>query len=188
MENAPEVNVASCCTARRVKGPKRDVLALHNNPNVEQGKGGDYNSKPRERSPTRGLSEGPPERGTSPSGKHNATPCKWYYKGQCQKGKACECWHPPPCVHYKRGKCTNDKCAFLHGAAPKQNLPPALAAVGNPQQDPKAKANAKAKDQDNAAHKSALAKVIGNDVSGRVAHKCVSPQKSNTPRLPFHIP
>ena len=60
-------------------------------------------------------SKGPGLRGKSPSGRENCRPCMVYLKGKCEKGKACNYWHPPECTYFKRGNCNRGKkCVFRH--------------------------------------------------------------------------
>ena len=57
--------------------------------------------------------------------------CKNYFKGKCDKGKACKYHHNGPCVFFKKGTCNKgDDCVFQHGAIP--------AAAANGDVDPEA--------------------------------------------------
>ena len=84
------------------------------------------NKDTRGRSPGRDKDKG--RRAKSP-GKGRAKgdklqPCMRYLKGTCNKSAAdCRFEHPPPCAHFKKGKCTRDPCLFLHAAKEKSRTP-----------------------------------------------------------------
>ena len=55
-------------------------------------------------------------RGKSPSGKKDATACRNWMKGKCDKGDNCDYWHAPDCRRQKKGgHCKfGDKCGYRH--------------------------------------------------------------------------
>ena len=64
--------------------------------------GGKGKSKAARTRPNKTAAKG---RGTSPSGKKDRMPCKYYQEGSCNKGKECDFYHPKLCQYHKKGKC-----------------------------------------------------------------------------------
>ena len=57
-------------------------------------------------------------RGTSPSGKEGRPTCTFYLRGECNRGKNCEYFHPQPCTHFNAGSCKlGEECEFAHFTA-----------------------------------------------------------------------
>ena len=92
--------------------------------------------------------KGAKKRGKSPSGKEDRAPCRFYLQGKCDKGKNCDYWHTPKCIHYQKGNCREGKkCIYLHVDGKNQSsATPAVEDENKKKtQEQKPKAQAKAK-------------------------------------------
>jgi len=92
---------------------------------AREGKSGDGDTKGRSASPKRTVET------------DLAKCCKFYFKGECKKGKDCKMHHNGPCKFFASGNCTKgDQCVFTHWDAKK------TAAVVKPEATAKKKAKA----------------------------------------------
>ena len=93
-----------------------------NCPWAHTGTGGKGKGKGKGKDKKRGRSSSPNQRAQSPPPKPRSAspegakkPCRFYMKGNCNKGKDCEFHHPPKCKFFSSGKCTQgNKCKFFH--------------------------------------------------------------------------